>query len=151
MLIYNLKEISFDDLLPSWKSHLWPKRKSKIESQSIINHLGHLDHSVLQYQPYFWGVFHDDKIVGVISGMKTSPVFFRSRGLWVHEEFRELGLATELLRSVELRAKENGCKTLWSMPRCRSWGFYERIGFKIQFKLENYEFGPHYIAYKSLS
>ena len=43
-----------------------------------------------KYFPYFFGAYVDGKLAGVNSGHKTSETNFRSRGLYVLEEYRRL-------------------------------------------------------------
>jgi GNAT superfamily N-acetyltransferase len=151
MLMDDFKEINFDVIEAVWRNNLWPGRKSKIEPISIIDHQGKFDKKILEYKPYFWGMYHDKELIGVISGMQTSEQHFRSRGIWVNENFRKLHVGSKLMNAVIEKSKELNCFILWSMPRCESWEFYEKNGFHIEKKLENFEFGPHYIAVKLLT
>lgn len=147
-----VKEISFEEILPSWKC-LWPNRTSAIEPVSAIDLTGGYDMTLMAAQPYFWGVFseQDAAPIGVVSGFQTSPQYFRSRGIWVQKEHQNKGLGAILLQAVENKALSLNCSYLWTMPRVTSWSFYRNNNFEILRKVDNFEFGPHYIAVKKLA
>lgn len=147
-----VREISFEQILPSWSQYLWPNRSSAIEPVSAIGLNGEYDMTLMWSQPYFWGVFLSEATApaGVISGYQTSPRYFRSRGIWVQTEHRKNGIGSELLRVIEHKALTLNCDYVWTMPRVTSWPFYEKNHFEILHTIDKFEFGPHYIAVKNI-
>ena len=62
-------KISFDTILPIWRDKLWPNRESAIEPISAMTWPFEgapdpIDMSIFDYEPTFWGVYIDDKLVG---------------------------------------------------------------------------------------
>lgn len=62
--------------------------------------------------------------------------------LWVAESARRKGIASALVRSLELHAKSRGCTLVYletfsfQAPR-----FYQRLGYEIKFTIEGYPGG----------
>lgn len=146
-----LKEIGFEDIQPVWSEFLWKGRMSEIEPVSVIDHEGNYDLNIKKYPPQFWAIYHESKIVGVNSGIQTSTNFYRSRGIWVHENHRQLDLGSRLLNVVFEKTKALKCRTMWSMPRVATWGFYQKNGFMIYKETDRFEFGPHYLAFRKIT
>lgn len=143
---------TFEEVLPFWKNELWPGRHSAITDYSIIDHHGHLSLDKSTLSCFFVkATLEDGQIVGVNSGIKTSDSHFRSRGIWVHPEFRGLHIGSGLISELEKIAKTLDCKIIWSMPRHTSIQFYQKNGFETYKQTSAYEFGPHYLVQKSLS
>lgn len=143
--------ITYEKIESIWRLYLWPGRQSSIEPISWINHMGQIDMTLKIGSPTFWGAFESDVILGVISGFKTSPEMYRSRGIWVAPDHRNRGLGRLLLEEVDKQAVREGCRAVWTMPRSSSWEFYSKMGFRITGTTDQYEFGPHLLALKSLS
>lgn len=145
---------SFLDVLPVWQDRLWPGRHSSIEPVSAINEEGSIDMNLMQSNPTFWSATHSfSKLtpIGVVSGYKTSPLSYRSRGLFVDQELRRNKIATRLLESVFSKAKSENCHSVWTMARQTALPFYQAIGFEVSKKITHFEFGPHFMCVKSLS
>ena len=155
----------FEDVFDSWNKELWPGRSSPItpmsslkwDAQSYLTTEEVLvtnDNNIYKkYAPVFFcirdGAMHN--IVGVNSGHKTENGVYRSRGLWVHPNYRNNGLSRKLLEQTIIQAQLENCTFIWTMPRATSLYAYEKVGFgKIGEWTNKYEFGPNCIAIHQL-
>jgi len=147
-----IKKITFKQVYPIWKNHLWLGRVSEIKPTNGIKYLGGWDKEIEDNIPTFFGAFIGDKCVGVNSGFKTDENYYRSRGIYVFPEYRRRGLAQNLLTAVQGQAYAERCKYLWSMPRQSALSTYEKFGFvrSSEFFDEKVEFGPNCFVVKSL-
>ena len=117
-----------------WVEHLWPNRTDAIESNSAMNLLDErqlskdtehplwenvqtYDLENMKTTPTFWGAFHNDKLVGVNSGHMCIDKLYRSRGLFVLSEYRNLQIAQKLLMKTISQAKHEGAIACWSFPK----------------------------------
>tara|TARA_B100001250_G_scaffold143025_1_gene122376 strand:- start:17342 stop:17830 length:489 start_codon:yes stop_codon:yes gene_type:complete len=129
------KEISWSDCKKIWVHHLWPGRPLQTMSSMVPYGELHLHEYKVdmeiykKYFPYFFGAYVDGKLVGVNSGHKTSETNFRSRGLYVLEEFRGLKASTGILQHTVDTARDLGCTMCWTMPREKALPAYEKVGF----------------------
>ena len=146
-----IKEISFEDILPLWKNNLWPERTSKIEPTSAINIEAKIDMSIMTYSPHFVGVFANLRLVSVLSGHQTSEKNYRLRGLWVAHEFRNLGYGTKIMDHMILNAKQLGFDQVWILNRVYNEDYFKKFGFERLFKVDTFEYGPHYVMCKYLN
>jgi len=151
---YKVETILFSDILPIWKDQLWPNRKSPIETHSAMTwpttSQASYDMQAFDYPPHFFGVYSDQKIIGVNSGHLTSPTEFRSRGLWVDPEFRGQGIAQQLLEATRQSAAESGAKMVWSIPRINSLQAYKGFVTVGDIIDEGVEFGPNIYCWLAL-
>ena len=133
-----IQEISFEKIKLYWKI-LWPNINVEDEikyvsmptcpyTTNIFIKLGKT--SPRSIPSIFIGYFIDSQIVGVLNGYKTSSYFFRTRGLWVNDNYRRLGIATKLMKEVEKFAFKCGCFELWTIPRKSAINFYKQYGFE---------------------
>jgi len=129
-----ISKITFDDILPIWKDKLWNNRISDIKTHSSmtcpIDKDSIYDMKIYEYPATYWAVLHNDIIVGVNSGHKTSDCDYRSRGLWVATEYRGNGLGKLLLDTVIDQAILEECNIIWSVPRLTALPTYEKAGFE---------------------
>jgi len=106
------------------------------------------------YAAYFWGLFDEDQIVGVINGHQTSQDSFRSRGIYVSEDYRGKGCATRLINKTEEQGRKLGCKIIWSAPRKSTLSIFKNCGFETVsgplYDKDGFEFGPNYYVSKKL-
>ena len=116
-----IREISFDDILPVWKNNLWVGRKSSINPVSTIQFLGSYDLALKRSKPIFFGAFVDNEIAGVISGFKTSREMYRCRGIYVFNKFRRKGYSQRLFSSCEAQALKEGTMFIWSLPKNKQY------------------------------
>lgn len=149
---YSLQEISHEAIHPLWTNGLWPSRPTKELYMSAMLYGGGYDSEISKkYRPRFWGIYHQNRLVAVNSGFQTSPHHYRSRGLYVEEEFRRRGLATMLLGTCHDEARRLGCSTLWSFARLTALSAYLHAGF--QRRDENIyrgDFGQNVYVFKSI-
>lgn len=145
-MIYYVEEISFEDTLPIWETYLWPGRESRIGPMSSMLYYGGYNLAIYElYDPTFFGVYVDDKLVGVNSGHRTDYNAYRSRGLYVDVSSRGQGIGKRLLLASCNKAREESCMFAWSMPRKKSQFAYESVGFELtsDWFNEDVEFGPN--------
>ena len=71
----------------------------------------------------------DGKLAGVNSGHRTSETNFRSRGLYVLEQYRGLSVSTDILQYTIDSARDMGCTMCWTLPRETALPAYEKVGF----------------------
>lgn len=124
-----IKKISYNETLDVWTNYLWTNRTSKIESISAMLFLKGYDLNNYNYIPTFFGYYHDSKLVGVNSGHKCYDGTYRSRGLYVFNEYRHLGIGKNLLIETINQGKLEQATLVWSFPRKESWGTYQSAGF----------------------
>jgi GNAT superfamily N-acetyltransferase len=129
------RKISFETILPIWQNELWPNRQSAIEPMSAMTwpfegSPDPIDMSIFDYTPTFWGVYVDDKLVGVNSGHRTANVQYRSRGIWVDPDYRGRGIAQRLFSMTQHQALVEGCLLVWSIPRKTALSSYTKFGFE---------------------
>lgn len=129
------KRLDFDTVKDIWQDHLWPNRTSTIETHSAMTwpfqgNPEQYDMKVFDYPATFWGVYLDNKLVGVNSGHKTTDEQYRSRGIWVDPEYRKRGVAQMLFIMTAHQAKFEGCEMLWSIPRKTALPAYTKFGFE---------------------
>ena len=125
-----LRLIDFDTIFKIWRNELWPKRVSAIESHSaMIYKSDKYDTRNFQLPSWYCGMFIDNELIGVNSGHMCADGMGRSRGLWVKEEHRRKGYATEILGETVRQAWLHNATAIWSYPRRFSWMIYERNGF----------------------
>mgnify|MGYP003643035778 FL=1 len=129
------KRVSFNEILPIWKYKLWPNRQSVIEEVSAMTwpfegSPNPIDMNIFEYTPTFWGVYMDNRLVGVNSGHRTTNNQYRSRGIWVDQDYRKLGVAQQLFTMTEHQATLEGCDMIWSIPRKTALSSYTKFGFE---------------------
>ncbi len=134
-----IKIISFDEILPIWKNHLWPDRQSNIDPNSAMCFLGEYDLVNTTTTPTFFSYVVHGEIAGVNSGHMCKDNHYRSRGLYVFPNFRGKGIGTILLRATIAQAMVEGAVLCWSYPRKSSWKSYFAAGFELASEWEGSE------------
>lgn len=124
-------EISYQEILPIWKHHLWTMRKSPIEPNSAMSFMGGYSMQNMTFQPTFLAYMIDGNIAGVNSGHRCSDDSYRSRGLFTFDQYRNRGVGKSLLEATIEQAKKEDTFLVWSYPRQTSWNVYERAGFSL--------------------
>ena len=127
--------LSFEQITNVWQNHLWPDRESPIESHSAMTwpfegNPEQYDMNVFNYPATFWGVYIDNKLVGVNSGHQTAGTQYRSRGIWVHPEYRKQGIAQNLFNMTKHQAVLEKADMIWSLPRKTALPAYTKFGFQ---------------------
>ena len=141
----NVIKISFDECKEVWQHNLWKDRQSPIKSISSMIYLGGYNMLIYNNEPTFFAIKNNEKIIAVNSGHMTVDNYYRSRGLWVAEEYRNKGLTYLLFTALLDQAKTEGAQYIWSLPRNDSVGAYIKNGFHIVGNSTNdFELGPHY-------
>jgi GNAT superfamily N-acetyltransferase len=130
-----IERLTFKQINDIWSTHLWPARESAIESHSAMTWPfegapEEYDMNVFKYPATFWGLFIDEKLVGVNSGHKTSDTQYRSRGIWIEPEHRGKGYADKLFAMTQHQAILEGCEMIWSIPRKTALPAYTKFGFE---------------------
>ncbi len=134
-----IEKISFLQILDVWSSYLWPERNSKIESNSAMMFLSGYDMKNMETTPTFFAYVKENKIMGVNSGHLCGDNSYRSRGLYVFPEYRNIGIGVELLKATIEQGKKESATYVWSYPRKTSWSTYERAGFVLASDWESSE------------
>lgn len=127
--------LSFEQITNVWQTHLWPDRESPIESHSAMTwpfegNPQEYDMNVFNYPATFWGVYINNKLVGVNSGHKTTDTQYRSRGIWVDPEYRKQGIAQNLFNMTKHQAVLEKADMIWSLPRKTALPAYTKFGFQ---------------------
>jgi GNAT superfamily N-acetyltransferase len=118
--------ISFNEIAKVWSTQLWIGRKD-IEPVSAMTFDRSYDMQHFNLPAYYYGLRNGNELIGVNSCHRCSDGSMRSRGLWVHEDFRGRGLGLQLLQhAIYLSSSSTFC---WSLPRLTSWPVYEKAGF----------------------
>lgn len=130
-----IKRTSFGNILPIWQQHLWPNRQSAIETHSAMTwpfegDPDPIDMHIFSYPATFWCVLVDEQMIGVNSGHRTSDTQYRSRGIWVHPDWRGQHIADLLFSELESQALLEGCELIWSIPRKTALRAYTKFGFQ---------------------
>jgi GNAT superfamily N-acetyltransferase len=149
-----VEKISFEDTEIIWSTKLWANRESPIRPMSSMIYKKGYDLNIYKkYKPTFFGIKNcRGSLVGVNSGHRTSDEEYRSRGLWIDSDYRNLRLSRHLFESLEIQAKEEKCKYIWSIPRKESLYAYIQFGFlqSSDFFDEGVEFGPNCYVIKEV-
>lgn len=124
-----IENIDFETILQVWKSELWPERISEIEPVSCMVFGGGVDPDYLKAEPEFWAYYVKDQIIGVNSGHPTDNGY-RSRGLWVHPDYRRQGIGAHLIALTLIRARSLEKNYVWSFPRLEALPVYKAVGLQ---------------------
>lgn len=144
-----ITKISWEEICQIWSTELWPTRQSPIEPNSAMVYLGgYLDYNK-QTTPTFFGYKINKNIIAVNSGHMCADNMYRSRGLWVHPNYRNQSFGQILLTATINQAIIENATMVWSYPRKTSVKTYEAVGFIITSPWEKSETSDHN-AYCSL-
>lgn len=108
-----------------------------------MNFMGDHDMFNMSTPPTFFAYMIDGHIAGVNSGHMCINKEYRSRGLYVFEEYRGKGIGTLLLKATINRARIENAVMCWSYPKYSSWKTYERAGFELASEFEVSENGTN--------
>jgi GNAT superfamily N-acetyltransferase len=126
-----IKSLFWEEILPIWKTQLWPNRISLIEPNSAMCYKSGYDMYNMSTTPTFFGYYINDILAGVNSGHSCSNGEYRSRGLWVFPEYRNKGIGKQLLLATIEQAKHEQADFIWSFPKRTSSKTYQSAGFVI--------------------
>lgn len=147
----HIKKITYDDILLIWTKYmpnmsLEPASAMSCFYAQVLNKetdkLEYTDHYDLENQkftPTFWGAFDNEKLIGVNSGHMTMDRLYRSRGLFVQEEYRKMGIGKKLLLKTISQAHHENAIGCWSYPKNTAWLAYARAGFQRTGREFNFE------------
>jgi len=138
-----IKIITFTSIYHIWEAYLWHNRTSAITPTSAMDYLGGYHNENMNFAPTFFGYFENDNLLGVNSGHKCRNNSYRSRGLYVHQSFRQRGIGKELLLATIEQGKKEKCNYVWSYPRDSSWKAYEKAGFHLTSEWADSELGKN--------
>jgi GNAT superfamily N-acetyltransferase len=140
-----IKKITWEQTRDMWEKHLpnmtleptsamtCPK---SLEYKSVGDekHLEQIDTYDLQNQkfnPAFWGAFDNERLIGTNSGHMTLYNLYRSRGLYVEEEYRGHGIGQKLLLKTISQGYFEKAIGVWSYPNRNAWMSYHNAGFQL--------------------
>ena len=146
MIEYKL--LDTDTAIEYWKKYLWKDLEEiRHVSSMTIERGNNLKVYDLEYsRPQYIGAFDGNRIVGINSGhVVVNRIEYRSRGLYVHPDYRKSGIGQMLLKGVIDLSKEEDCYYSWSFPRKSSLKTYESVGFKkvSDWITKDVDFGPN--------
>jgi GNAT superfamily N-acetyltransferase len=148
----DVRPISWEQIREVWEKQLWPDRQSPIKTHSSMQYLGGYDMSIYDYPVSFWGVECKDRIIAVISGFRTNPKLYRSRGIWIDPNYRFKGFSKHLFNTVGAQAYSEGCSAIWSFPRLSALPAYHAWGFRSTAEpQDDGEFGPNCYVIKEIA
>lgn len=142
-----IETITFEEILPTWRNHLWSDRTSPIESNSAMCYKGGYDMFNMNTTPTFFAYKINNEIAGVNSGHLCKDNHYRSRGLFVFEKFRGLGIGTKLLTATIEQGRKENAHMCWSYPRDTSWKTYSSAGFLLDGEFSISETGNNAYCY----
>jgi len=143
--VITVKEVGFNEVLPVWSEYLWPNSRN-LRPMSSLCFLGEYDNEIYnKYTARFSVAELDGRIIGVNSCHQTSKLHYRSRGIYVFDEYRRQGVAQLLFNFVKQSAIEAGCGLIWSLPRLDALSAYKTFGFTEVGEVVNQgvEYGPN--------
>ena len=142
-----IETITFEEILPIWRNHLWPDRTSPIESNSAMCYKDGYDMFNMNTIPTFFAYKINNEIAGVNSGHMCKDNQYRSRGLFVFEKFRGLGIGTKLLIATIEQGRKENAHMCWSYPRDSSWKTYSSAEFLLDGEFSISETGNNAYCY----
>lgn len=142
-----IETITFEEILPTWRNHLWPDRTSTIESNSAMCYKDGYDMFNMNTTPTFFAYKINNEIAGVNSGHMCKDNHYRSRGLFVFEKFRGMGIGTKLLIATIEQGRKENAHMCWSYPRDTSWKTYSSAGFLLDGEFNISETGNNAYCY----
>lgn len=151
---FQVETCEWEEIKPVWEKYLWPNKSSEVKpvndrvwrefDQRLYN-----DKEINKFaNPVYFCLKDENRIIGTNSIYESclTGLYFRSRGLWVDEEYRNKGLSFILLEKTISYAKKNHAIYLWTCPRKNALPAYEKTGFiKVSEWFES-EFGENCVA-----
>jgi len=101
-------------------------------------------------EAYPFGIFlrskDNNEVIGGVNGSIVYGCIYTDQ-LWVHENHRKQGFGTWLMTKAESLGKENGCQqcSVGTMSFQGAQGFYEKLGYQVEFKRDGYVNGSSMI------
>ncbi len=87
----------------------------------------------------FFAKDENDQIIGGCNGFIVHGAIYTDQ-LWVHKDYRKNGLGRKIMEHVHIYAQNQECKmaTVCTMSFQGSLGFYEKLGYKVDFERQGY-------------
>lgn len=105
-----------------------------------------------------FGLFDDDKIIGVVSVFLNKNVNFKEiiqyqiRGMAILEEYQNKNLGKLLIEEAEKYCKSKNATIIWFNAREKAVNFYKKFGYEINGNsFEIKEIGIHFLMFKSIT
>ena len=152
-----VEQISFDEIQIIWEEYLWPDKKNGVAKANEWTwkwHKPELEKDkqmAKEVEPIFVCIKSGLEIVAVnscyLSGKEGLFNYWRSRGLWVHPDFRGHKYSSVLLIWCLEYAKKQGGTYMWTVPRKSAFPAYKSVGFvKYSSWFDDGQYGPNCIA-----
>ena len=122
---------NFEECSKIWTTDLWPNSNLGNKPLSSTKIEGNFDKKRAKETIKYYTYKIQDKIVGTMSGYVSTENYYRQRGLWVHSDYRNMGLMKVLVDQISVpRALEYECKYVWSIIRLSLLPIYKTAGFQ---------------------
>ena len=147
----NIKKITWEQTLAIWTDNMPNMSLEPTSAMSCMKdfkydekteqheQIDRYDLENQKFTPTFWGAFHNDELVGVNSGHMTLDRMYRSRGLFVKEEYRGIRIAQKLLLKTISQGYFEKAIGVWSYPNRKAWMSYHHVGFTLTGHTFNFE------------
>ena len=156
-----VEEISFEEIKAVWERALWPNKKNGVAKANEwtwkwhTKNLGKDKKMAKEVDPTFICLRSGKEIVAVNSCYESNVEglfkYWRSRGLWVHPDFRGKEYSCVILTWCLEYARKHGGIYMWTVPRKSALRAYQKVGFvQCSEWFDDGQFGPNCIAAKYL-
>lgn len=141
-----IKKITYDEIVSIWSKYMPNMSLEETSAMSCFKKMvidpetekfeqvDHYDLKNMDSTPTFWGAFDNDKLIGCNSGHMTMDRLYRSRGLYVREEYRGQRIGQKLLLKTISQAYHEDAIAIWSYPTMSAWLTYHHAGFELEGK-----------------
>lgn len=133
-------QIPCEIILKIWREEVWPDRPDAINPMSSMMYVTDpenrykgmaFDMSIYQeYQPTFFGAYHDYQLVGAMAAHRTSLTEMRTRGIWTHKDYRRMWIPLMLHNAVRQLSQREGCKYIWGFGKEGNKDIYPHWGYR---------------------
>jgi GNAT superfamily N-acetyltransferase len=103
-----------------------------------------------KFKPTFLGLYDNEKLIGSISGHKSSHEDYRIRGIYILPKYRAKGLSKLLFDAIILQAKKENSTQIWSLPKKESFFSYKKSNFIQTTKWIETTYGLNCFAVKAI-
>jgi GNAT superfamily N-acetyltransferase len=131
IVIDNIIELTHENLKIYWSApDMWGN--NNLQAVNPFTYDGKYDEAINNVEVYFYGLQNEGHLMGVNSMYVCPDNSVRSRGLYVFPEYRNQGVATQLLQHCIDEASKSGLHDyIWSKPRVSAIEAYKKVGFRI--------------------
>lgn len=116
----------YDDIVELWKRASLPFKPKGRESKQMM------EQQMKAFPKLFIGAFHEGKLVGVVIGSYEGRMKGWINRLAVDPEYRQKGIAQQLVKSVEKALEKHGAAifcALIEVPNEESLGLFQKMGY----------------------